>query len=158
MICISIAPLLSSQVYHPIHYKRTNLLGQVCYGERVAEKRLHHDFFPMLFLSRFSSLHPPPPFGYAQGLPRAREGSFALSKGRESRVTVSGVYGNLTGVWFSKRAEDFAPGRTFVRSSCTWGCERRTRGEGRGYDHDGDIKTQYPMGRRKGSARTIRRC
>lgn len=131
MICISIAPLLSSQVYHPIHYKRTNLLGQVCYGERAAEKRLHHDFVPSSFYLGCPLLAASPFAFWLRTGTRAREGSFALSRGRESRVTVSGVYGNLTGVWFSKRAEDFAPGRTFVRSSCTWGCARRTR-EGRG--------------------------
>lgn len=47
------------------------------------------------------------------------------------------MYGNLTGVWFSKRAERTSPrGRTFVRSfvrsSCTWGCARHTRREGGG--------------------------
>lgn len=45
------------------------------------------------------------------------------------------MYGNLTGVWFSKRAEDFAPGRTFVRSFVMYVGVRATHkgeGEGRG--------------------------
>jgi len=46
------------------------------------------------------------------------------------------VYGNLTGAWFSKRAKDFAPGRTFVRSFVrsfvryVRGCTRDTQEEG----------------------------
>lgn len=39
-----------------------------------------------------------------------------------------GVYGNLTGVWFSKRAEDFAPGE---RSFAVYGGAREARREGR---------------------------
>lgn len=62
-------------------------------------------FVPSFHLGR----SPLRPFGYVSGT-RAREGRFALSRGRESRVTVCRLYGNLTGVWFSKRAEDFAPG------------------------------------------------
>lgn len=128
MICISIAPLLSSQVYHPIHYKRTNLLGQVCYGERSVKKRLHHDFVPSSFYLGCPLLAVfPLAFWLRTGARTKPEGSFALSRGRESRVTVSGVYGNLTGVWFSKRAEDFAP-RANIRSLYVG--VRHTRGGG----------------------------
>lgn len=82
------------------------------------EKRLHHDFVPSSFYLGCPLLAVSPFAFWLRTGARTREGSFALSRGRESRVTVSGVYGNLTGVWFSKRAEDFAPGaniRSFVR-------------------------------------------
>lgn len=55
-----------------------------------------------------------------------------------------GVYGNLTGVWFSKRAEDFARGKC---SFAVYGGAREVQGGGRVYDCDGDIKTQYPAER-----------
>lgn len=107
----------------------------------TAEKRLHHDFCSLLFPSR-SLIGLPFAFWLRSGT-WAREGRFALSKGRESRVTVCRMYGNLTGVWFSKRAEETSP-RANVRLLCTG--VRARHGE-EGYDCDGDIKTQHPAER-----------
>jgi len=90
-----------------MQYKRTNLLGQVCYSEHCGETVTPRFLFPLLSISVARGL----PFAFwLRSETRAREGRFALSRGRESRVTVCGVYGNLTGVWFSKRTKDFAPG------------------------------------------------
>lgn len=61
------------------------------------------------------------------------------------------VYGNLTGVWFSLRERaGLPPAQANVRSLCVQrGCTDAGAGKGTGYDYDGDIKTQYPMGPKK---------
>jgi len=127
----------------------TSVLRRERCGETVTPR-----FCSVLFLSRSLAVSPSP-FGCGD---QEREKEASHYRGVEvSRVA---VYGNLTGAWFSKRAKDLAPGRTFVRSfvrSLRTGVHaRRTQeqgGGGRSYDRDGDIKTQYPMGRESATRR-----
>lgn len=124
-------------MYHPIHYKRTNLRDK-CVTASAAEKRLHTTIlFPSPFLSRPVAPYctPPllpspfsPPPDPAATLPFRLLVTFGdRSERRKLRIIegsriegnrVQSVYGNLTGAWFSKRAEDFVS-RANVRSLCT---------------------------------------
>lgn len=108
----------------------------MCYGVSAAEKRLHTTIlFPSPFLSRpvapyctpplLPSPFSPPPDPAATPCPfafwlrsgtGAREGSFALSRGRESRVTVCRVCMGISQVHgFLRERRTSSPGRTFVR-------------------------------------------